>query len=101
MSKVEIVQGAQIAADHPCLPGHFPGQPVVPGVLMLDMVIAAIQQQWPGARVASLPSAKFLRPALPDEAFDISLSRDGTQVRFACGNADGTLCRGQLQLRQP
>ena len=30
----------RIAADHPCLPGHFPGQPVVPGVVVLDRVLA-------------------------------------------------------------
>lgn len=101
MSTSTAVHAACIAADHPCLPGHFPGQPVVPGVLLLDTVIAAIEQQWPGARVAGLPSAKFLRPALPGQGFEISLKRDGARVAFDCTNADGALCRGLLQLREP
>ena len=29
--------------DHPSLPGHFPGRPVVPGVVLLDRVLAAIE----------------------------------------------------------
>ena len=29
-----------IRADHPSLPGHFPGAPLVPGVVILDEVIA-------------------------------------------------------------
>jgi len=32
-----------IPADHPSLPGHFPGNPVVPGVLVLDRVLDAVQ----------------------------------------------------------
>lgn len=29
--------------DHPCLPGHFPGRPVVPGVVVLDHVLQAVE----------------------------------------------------------
>ena len=32
-------------ADHPRLPGHFPGQPIVPGVVVLDHVLAAIESR--------------------------------------------------------
>src|SRR3546814_2617840 len=32
-----------IAADHPSLPGHFPGRPLVPGVVVLDRVLDAIE----------------------------------------------------------
>ena len=32
-----------IPADHPALPGHFPGQPIVPGVVVLDRVVEVIE----------------------------------------------------------
>ena len=31
-----------ISADHPSLPGHFPGMALVPGVVILDEVLAAL-----------------------------------------------------------
>ena len=70
-----------IAASHPALPGHFPGNPVVPGVVLLDEVIGALQQQLGRAvRITALPNAKFLSPLLPGQEFgiDITLKNEGS-----------------------
>jgi 3-hydroxyacyl-[acyl-carrier-protein] dehydratase len=70
-----------IGADHPSLPGHFPGRPVVPGVVLLDRVAAAFER-WHGAGVGALPQAKFLQPLLPDQCAEIELRRDGRRVAW-------------------
>ena len=64
-----------IPADHPCLPGHFPGRPLVPGVVMLDRVLEAIQAVGPQPPPVTwrLPQVKFLQPLLPDESATIEL----------------------------
>ena len=46
MSTYESV--LRIAASHPALPGHFPGQPIAPGVLLLDLVLEHAER-WRGA----------------------------------------------------
>ncbi len=62
----------RIAAGHPALPGHFPGHPVVPGVVLLDAVVAALPRHTGGAtRVTGFPAVKFLALLLPEQEFDI------------------------------
>lgn len=84
-----------IDATHPALAGHFPGNPVVPGVVLLERVAAALRD-WRGVGVASL-DAKFVQPLLPGESAVIELQGDATRVRFAVLRDDGVaLARGTL-----
>lgn len=76
-----------IPADHPALPGHFPGRPIVPGVLLLDAVMQAA-----GLGEAMLRRAKFLAPVLPGDAVEIALTPAPGRLGFACR------CRGTLVL---
>ncbi len=62
-----------IPADHPCLPGHFPGQPIVPGVVVLDRVLAAIEAQHGALGPLRMPQVKFLQPLLPEQRVQIEL----------------------------
>ena len=64
-----------IPADHPALPGHFPGYPITPGVVLLNQVAKAFARWQPGARISAWPQAKFVSPLLPEEAFVIRLTR--------------------------
>jgi predicted LPLAT superfamily acyltransferase len=51
-----------IAADHPALDGHFPGNPVVPGVIVLEQVQRALEERIGALRLTGLPQVKFLSP---------------------------------------
>ena len=87
-----------IAADHPCLPGHFPGHPIVPGTLMLERVVAALLQRHAGRRVCEVVSTKFISPLKPGEAFSIHFSERGDSVDFECRTGETTLTSGKLKL---
>jgi 3-hydroxyacyl-[acyl-carrier-protein] dehydratase len=56
------------AADHPTAAGHFPGNPIIPGALLLSEIVQAIAEAEgrPFAEFA-IPAAKFLRPVRPGD----------------------------------
>lgn len=58
-----------ISPDHPAFPGHFPGTPIVPGVVLLDKVLHALSSEI-GLTVTDwqISSVKFLSPLTPGES---------------------------------
>ena len=62
------------APDHPALAGHFPQQPIVPGVLLLDAALHAIEQAAAhepsvlGGTHWHIAQVKFHRVVRPGEA---------------------------------
>lgn len=88
-----------VAADHPALPGHFPGRPIVPGVLLLDRVIAALQQRT-GRCVAGLRRVKFTSALLPAEVAraqcDLEAGDAGFRVSAQRGERCLQIASGQL-----
>lgn len=81
--------GLRIDASHPALAGHFPGVPVVPGVVLLERVAAA-WKAWRGGSVGEL-DARFNHPLRPDEDAAIELSGDASRIRFVVVRSDGTM----------
>ena len=82
--------------EHPALPGHFPGNPVVPGVLLIDHVLSlleAISGPLPGLR---LPQVKFLHPLLPGQAAQVCLEGEAPRWRFRVLRGDTVLASGEV-----
>lgn len=92
--------GVDIRADHPAFDGHFPGQPILPGVVLLSLVMQALER--PGAlraRLGAKPvidNVKFLAPVRPGARLVVQLAEAGRGVGFEV--LDGLRCvaRGKL-----
>jgi len=98
-----------VAPDHPAFAGHFPGAPIVPGVVLLDAAVhatlellrrARVDGDGPCAQVCRISAAKFLSPVGPGETLTICLdttSAGGARFEIASGArkvATGTLVIG-------
>jgi acyl-coenzyme A synthetase/AMP-(fatty) acid ligase len=80
--------------DHPSFAGHFPGHPVLPGVVLLSMVMEALQSRL-GAP-AQIDQAKFLAPVLPGDTLTLSVTPQGSALLFAVARDGTPVARGQL-----
>lgn len=84
----------RISLDHPSLAGHFPGHPVVPGVVLLDSVLAALRERFAHkVGIATMPAVKFHAPVRPGGEFEVQFTeRPGGETLNFEVRAEGILC---------
>jgi 3-hydroxyacyl-[acyl-carrier-protein] dehydratase len=86
-----------IPGEHASLAGHFPGHPLVPGVLLLEHALAAIEAAHGPLHALRLPQVKFVRPLLPGEPAQVEFEAVATDApdvrrwRFRVLRGDGVL----------
>ena len=87
-----------IASTHPALPGHFPGRPVVPAVVILDELRRVMTERYADQRISRIVQCKFLQPLLPGQVFDFELDREGMRCRFKVIYQGRPIVQGELEL---
>ena len=89
-----------IPQDHPSLPGHFPGRPIVPGVVVLDCAMALLLRDRPAARLARLDEVKFVAPVSPGAEICVSCSESSSDhLTFTCAVEGRIVLRARARLR--
>ena len=87
-----------IPQEHPAFAGHFPGMPILPGVLLLDETLRALE------RDSGLPrgrwhigTAKFLKPVRPGEQLQLEHEPlPNGSIRFSIVSAGTLVANGTL-----
>lgn len=91
-----------IAADHPAFSGHFPGTPIVPGVVLLDEALHAIGAEL-GADMAAcqISSVKFHSPVRPGEPVLVRFeTMNSGAIRFDIMSDERKIATGSIRTAQ-
>src|SRR5438477_12779108 len=65
---------AAFPPDHPAFDGHFPGNPILPAFLHVQIALDLLHEAGRPARLSRVESAKFVRPLRPAERISIELT---------------------------
>jgi 3-hydroxymyristoyl/3-hydroxydecanoyl-(acyl carrier protein) dehydratase len=93
-----VVRTFTIPAGHPAFRGHFPGAPILPGVVLLDETLRSIAPV-PASPAGAwrIGSAKFLSPVTPGETLTLEHQRLANgSIRFTIRSAGRTVATGAL-----
>lgn len=88
--------------DHPCFAGHFPDNPIVPAVIILDHMRELLTEWQPHYRIKTIIHMKFLSPLRPGQTFIINLALEATTLKFQCIHSAQPIVKGRclLELKQ-
>lgn len=86
----------QFPGNHPCGAGHFPGNPVIPGALLLEEVLTRIAADLAiDGCTWRVKFAKFPRSVRPGDTVHLSYSRAANdEIRFKCAVSDSKVMSG-------
>lgn len=88
-----------VPRTHPAYAGHFPGRPILPGVVLLDLAKAAIENA-SGATITGIAMAKFQSPLAPGESLMLTFDTSEGAARFELRCGERPVATGRFVLAQ-
>jgi len=93
-----VTRSMSVPAEHPVFSGHFPGNPIVPGVMLLEWVLREVAQSLGRAPAAlRLREAKFFTPLAPAQVAELAYQIGDLRCSFDIRCDAAPVARGVLE----
>lgn len=103
MEAIKITASMTTAGNSPWFSGHFPNNPILPGIAQLKMVVDLIaRQSEDNLRITGLSRVKFRKIVKPGEQLDIQVTCSDTEnhYTFKITSGDEDVCSGKMLFTQ-
>lgn len=88
----------RLSPELPYFLGHFPDQPILPGIAQVHIAAQLAERLWPDWRAGThLSKLKFKRVLAPEQSITLHLARDGAYVKFRYTSVRGEVSEGELR----
>ena len=95
---------AEVPADSPWFSGHFPGEPILPGVALVYIAEQAIMKnalaKGEEVQLQALKRVKFIQPVRPGELLSINITGEehdeNILFSFKISNKENIVCSGSI-----
>jgi len=87
-----------ISELHPSLAGHFPGNPIVPGVIILDEILRGIIKFHKDLKVTGFSAVKFIGPIKPEQKVCVVITKNNNLINFECYYESKKIANGSVKL---
>lgn len=88
-----------VPVEHGCFAGHFPGNPIVPGALLIQWLLQALRQHLSTQDIVAISSIKFAAPLKPGDQCDLHIDAPdddwarAQKLRLSCHCRDALVCK--------
>lgn len=103
MKKEELHKSVTISPDLACFNGHFPGEPILPGIVQLKLVSDLVTlSEKKKICMSGVSRVKFRSLVRPSDRLDIRAvcEEEGSLYRFTITRETETVCSGKIYFAQ-